>query len=193
MFPDAIATAVDIRSLTGRMAQGDEAAWRQFHELYFPRLLRYLLVVSGGREEAAREALQATLLRAVRHVHRFEREDVFWSWLTVLARSAFLDDDRKHRRYRSLLDRFFHREITAPAPPEPGAETRLLGLLEGQLAALPAADRALLEEKYFARASVRAIADAAGATEKSVESRLSRIRRHLRESILAQLKHDDAH
>lgn len=176
------------------MAEGEEAAWRQFHELYFHRLLRYLLVVSGGREEAARDALQAALLRAVRHVRRFDREEVFWSWLTVLARSALVDDDRKRRRYRALLDRFFQRESAspAPAPPDPGADARLLGLLEANLAALPAEDRALLDQKYLAGTSVRAIAHAAGATEKSVESRLVRIRRHLRELILAQLNHDDA-
>lgn len=174
------------------MAEGEEAAWRQFYELYFHRLLRYLLVVSGGREEAARDALQAALLRAVRHVRRFDREEVFWSWLTVLARSALVDDDRKRRRYRALLDRFFQRESAAPAPPDPGADARLLGLLEANLAALPAEDRALLDQKYLAGTSVRAIAHAAGATEKSVESRLVRIRRHLRELILAQLNHDDA-
>jgi len=193
MCQDAPAPPPDIRTLTGRMVKGEEAAWRQFHELYFPRLLRYLLVVSGGREEAARDALQATLLRVVRHVRRFEHEDMFWSWLTVLARSALVDDERKRSRYRSLLDRFFLREHDSPAPPDPGADARLLALLEHHLAVLPAADRALLEQKYLDASPVRAIAHAAGATEKSVESRLVRIRRHLRESILSQLNHEDTH
>jgi hypothetical protein len=65
--------SVDIAALTARMAQSNEAAYRMFYELYFQRLLRYLLVVSGGREEAAREALQLTLLRVVRHVHCCQR------------------------------------------------------------------------------------------------------------------------
>ena len=81
-----------------------------FHELYFQRLLRYLLVVTGGREEAAREALQIALLRVVRHIRRFDREAVFWSWLTVLARSAVVDEERKRHRYLAFLDRFFRRE-----------------------------------------------------------------------------------
>lgn len=191
MCQDAPAPPPDIRTLTGRMADGDETAWRRFHELYFPRLLRYLLVVSGGRDDAARDALQATLLRVVRHIRRFEQEDAFWSWLTVLARSALVDDERKRSRYRSLLDRFFRREHALPASPDPGADARLLALLEHHLTMLPEEDRALLEQKYLNRSPVRAIAHAAGATEKSVESRLARIRRHLRDSILSQLNHED--
>jgi len=77
------------------MAGGDEAAYRQFYDAYFDRLLRYLLVVTGGNEEAAREALQLALVRVVRHVKTFETEEKFWSWLTVLARSAFADESRK--------------------------------------------------------------------------------------------------
>lgn len=63
-------------------------AWRTFHHAYVDRLWRYLLVVAGGREDTAREALQGALVRAVRHIKVFEDETVFWSWLTVLARSA---------------------------------------------------------------------------------------------------------
>jgi len=47
-------------------------------------------VVTGGNEHAAREALQAALVRVVRHVRLFDAEDKFWSWLTVLARSALV-------------------------------------------------------------------------------------------------------
>ncbi len=191
MCQDATAPPPDIRSLTGRMVEGDEMAWRQFHELYFPRLLRYLLVVSGGREEAARDALQAALLRAVRHIRSFDREEIFWSWLTVLARTALVDADRKHRRYRSLLDRFFTNEETAPTTLEPATNARLLALLYDNLSSLPTDDRSLLEQKYFVGSPVRAIANAAGLTEKSVESRLVRIRRQLRELILSQLNRDD--
>jgi len=193
MCQDAPAPPPDIRTLTGRMAEGEETAWRQFHELYFPRLLRYLLVVSGGRDDVARDALQATFLRVVRHIRRFEQEDALWSWLTVLARSALVDDERKRSRYRSLLDRFFLREHALPASHDPAADARLLALLEHHLTVLPAEDRALLEQKYLNGSPVRAIAHAAGATEKSVESRLVRIRRHLRESILSQLNHEDTH
>ena len=69
------------------MARGNEAAFRAFYDGYFDRLLRYLLVVTNGNEEAAREALQLALVRVVRHVKPFGAEEKFWSWLTVLALS----------------------------------------------------------------------------------------------------------
>lgn len=170
------------------MARGDEAAYRQFYTLYFPRLLRYLLVLTEGNEAAAKEALQLTLLRVVRHIRTFDAESTFWSWLTVLARSSRVDEVRKRRRYLRFLDRFVQRE--RPAPSDPPADARLLALLEHNLTALPTEDRDLVERKYFGDQSVRDIADATGSTEKAVESRLVRIRRKLKDLILRQLKHE---
>ena len=90
--------SLDVEALTRRLTRGDEAAYRVFYEAYFDRLSRYLLVVTGGDDDAVREALQGTLVRLVRYSRVFSDEAVFWSWLTVLARSALSDDKRKRRR-----------------------------------------------------------------------------------------------
>jgi RNA polymerase sigma-70 factor (ECF subfamily) len=180
----------DVSRLTALMAKNDEAAFREFHELYFNRLLRYLLVLNAGREDAARDALQATLLRVVRHARRFDSEPVFWSWLTVLARSSVVDAERKRSRYQALLERFFHNADPAPPTTDAEAENRLMSLLEKNLDELAMEDRALIDQKYFAGESVRDIAATQGATEKAIESRLVRIRRQLREAVLKALKHE---
>ena len=181
-------TAPDIALLTSRLSRGDESAYAEFYELYFNRLLRYLLVLTAGREDAAREALQATMLRIARNARRFEAGDAFWSWLTVLARSSVVDAERKRKRYLALLDRFFQ---NAPAPAaNTDADSRLLHLLEHKLDELSTEDRALIERKYFDGAAVAEIAKEIGATEKTVESRLVRIRRQLRNSITMELKHE---
>jgi len=180
----------DLASLTTRMVGGDENAYRQFHALYFPRLRRYLLVISGGREEIAKEALQGAFLRVVRHIRRFADEEVFWSWLTVLARSAFVDEERRHRRYRSLLDRFLRRIEPNVAGAGDDADADLFQLLEQNLATLSADDRSLVARKYFTGDLVKTIAASTGVSEKSIESRLVRIRRHLRRNILARLNHE---
>jgi len=181
----------DIASLTARMAAHDEPAYRQFYDLYFNRLLRYLLVLTGGREDAARDALQAAMPRIVRHVRRFDSEEVFWSWLTVLARSSVVDSERKRKRYLALLERFFR----SAQPPSPSANSeadgRFMFLLEKNLAAIQPEDRDLIERKYFESDSVREIALDAGMTEKAVESRLVRIRRQLKESILEELRNEN--
>ncbi len=171
------------------MARGDEAAYREFYDAYFDRLLRYLLVVTGGNEESAREALQLALVRVVRHVKPFDAEEKFWSWLTVLARTALADETRKHRRYFAFLERFTRQQETAPAMRNNGeADEQLRALLDSKLTALPADERQLVEQKYLLRQSVRAIADRQQTTEKALESRLSRVRRKLKDAVLAELK-----
>lgn len=183
----------DIAALTRAMAGGDEAAYRQFYDGYFDRLLRYLLVVTGGNEETAREALQLALVRVVRHVKAFETEEKFWSWLTVLARSALADESRKRRRYFAFLERFTRHQETGPSAMDNGeADEQLRALLESKLTALPEDERQLVEQKYILRQSVREIADGQQTTEKAVESRLSRVRRKLKDAVLAELKNERA-
>jgi RNA polymerase sigma-70 factor, ECF subfamily len=185
------AAPLDVAALTDRMAKGDEAAYRTFYDAYFDRLSRYLLVVTAGNEDAAREALQAALVRVVRHIKVFPNDAVFWSWLTVLARSALSDQTRKRRRYLAFLDRFTqHSHVQQSAPDAPAAEAILATLLEHSLESLPADERRLVEAKYFERSSVREIAAGLNLSEKAVESRLVRIRQRLKAAILDELKHE---
>ena len=182
-------TGLDVPALTRAMAKGDEAAYAKFYDAYFERLRRYLLVVTAGNEDAAREALQSGLVRVVRHIRQFESDEVFWGWLTVLARTALFDQTRKRRRYLSFLDRFTRHTQAVPGPQtEPDA--KLLELLETGLAILPADERKLLESKYLDDASVQEIASQLQTSEKAVESRLVRIRRKLKAALLDQLKHE---
>jgi RNA polymerase sigma-70 factor (ECF subfamily) len=177
--------------LTRRMAEGDELAYRTFYDFYFNRLSRYLLVVTAGDEDAAREALQSALVRVVRHVKVFHSEVVFWSWLTVLARSALSDQNRKRRRYLAFLDRFtWHTRAQQTAPDDPDADAKLVTLLEASLGALPLDERRLLEAKYFAGHSVREVAEDLDVSEKAVESRLVRIRHKLKTAMLEGLKRE---
>lgn len=181
------AGAPDIAALTARLTRGDEVAYREFHALYFNRLLRYVFVATGGDEQGARDALQGTFLRAVRHMRRFESEASFWSWLTVLAKSAVVDQSRKESRYRRLLRRFLHPEPPPDPIPlqEPGPV--LAEHLDAALLALAPDERDLIERKYFAKQTVREIAAALGSTEKAIESRLVRLRRILQSSIIKRL------
>jgi RNA polymerase sigma-70 factor, ECF subfamily len=185
--------APDIAALTRRMTEGDEMAWRTFYDAYFDRLWRYLLVVAAGNEDAAREALQGALVRAARHVKVFRDEEVFWSWLTVLARSAFSDEARKRRRYFSFLDRFTRQASVANDGANDLRTDEQLGvLLERHVARLPPDERELIEQKYFARRAVRDLAGERQTTEKAVESKLARVRKKLKDAVLAELKNENA-
>src|SRR5687767_970770 len=110
MADDDSTHRLPIVQLTSRMLGGSEEAYREFYRLYGHRLFRYLIVVTSGQEERSKDALQQTLLRVVRHIRRFDSEEEFWSWLTVLARSAATDQKRRERSYMMLLGRFFMEE-----------------------------------------------------------------------------------
>ncbi|HEU5396327.1 MAG TPA: sigma-70 family RNA polymerase sigma factor [Verrucomicrobiae bacterium] len=182
---------VDIAALTRAMTRGDEMAYRTFYQLYFDRLLRYLLVVAGGNEDVAREALQLALVRVVRHIKVFDDDEKFWSWLTVLARSAFADERKKSRRYFSFLERFSAQAgVENDGAADPGADRQLQNLLQQNLAALPADEQQILQRKYLDRQNVRSIAEELDTTEKAVESKLSRLRKKLKNAVLAELKRE---
>jgi len=173
--------------LTRRLAAGDEAAFREFHELYFDRLYHFLLTVTRGQTHAAQDALQETLLRVVRHAREFDREDVFWSWLKAVARNTARDGARKQRRYFALLQGFGFRlgDATVTTGPD---EYRLKDLLTECLAELDPPDRRLIEAKYLGGATTMEIATQTDLTAKAVESRLLRLRRQLADSLLKKLR-----
>jgi RNA polymerase sigma-70 factor (ECF subfamily) len=182
------AAAPDIAMLTRALARGDEAAFREFYELYFDRLLRYLLVVTGGNETAAREGLASALVRVARHVKPFDAEEKFWSWLTVVARTALADESKKQRRWFAFLEKFSrHAETENDFGGDGEADEKLRALLEKNVSSLPPDERELVAQKYFQRRSVREIAAEQQTTEKAVESRLSRVRRKLKDGILGGL------
>ncbi len=180
-----------IEALTRRMADGDEEAWRAFYDQYFDRLWRYLLVSAEGSEDLARESLQAALVRAARHIKVFREGDVFWSWLTVLARTALADERKKRRRYFFFLERFTrHAEADGDDANDDPADKRLNTLLRRHVALLPPNEQMLIEQKYIGRRTVREIAGELQTTEKAVESQLSRIRRKLKDAALKELKRE---
>src|SRR5205814_9299783 len=141
---------LDVARPTRRMKEGDEMAYRTFYDAYYPRLWRYLLVVTSGNEEASSEALQAALVRVVRYIKVLPDDTAFWGWLTVLARSALSDQNRGHRRYLAFLDRFTkHTQVQQVSPDHTAADSKLLTMLEANLAEMPSEERELVEAKYF--------------------------------------------
>lgn len=184
--------APSVSALTSALAAGDEEAFRKFHSLFFNRLLRYHLVIAHGDENSAREALQETYLRVVRHAKRFDDERAFWSWLTVLARSAACDGGRARQRYCSLLGRYARTFITSHVSAEPeDADSILTENLTACMDELAELDRELVEGKYLCKLSVRELAAEHKLTEKAVESRLLRARRLLRQSVLTRMCHEE--
>ena len=177
----------EIARLTRLLAAGDETAFGEFHKSYFVRLYQFLLVVTRGQEQQTDDALQETMLRVVRYARPFESEEAFWSWLKVLARSAARDAGRKQQRYTKVLESFALRLRLNRA--ELGRhEDALLGALEESLSELPELDRKLIEDRYVAGNTIKELSNIAGVTQRSMESRLFRLRQGLHQRLLSKLQ-----
>lgn len=181
-------TPSGVARLTQCLAAGDEDAFREFHARYFDRLYHFLLAVTQGEAHAAQDALQETLLRVARYARRFENEEIFWSWLKAVARSAARDGHRKHRRYLARLRDFALGRPALFADERALEPAQLSSLLIEAINDLAPADRALIEGKYFSGDSVAELAAQTRLTEKAVESRLGRLRRQLGETVRAKLQ-----
>jgi RNA polymerase sigma factor (sigma-70 family) len=176
---------VELADLSRRMAEGEDRAWREFHDTYGAALFRMLLALTYGDPHLASDALQHAYVRVSRHVRVCSNEAMWMGWLRIVARSALSDARRKEGRFWNMLRR--HNADPSDQPECAGAtstdENGLLSALDSALASLDPDKRALLEAKYLRGQSVEAIAGAAGLTAKAVESRLTRARTELRERV----------
>ncbi len=189
---DAASPPVPIAALTTRMEAGDQDAFVLFHELYCDRLFRYLIVLSRGEEELARDLLQTAMLKVVRSIRHFAGETEFWNWLAAIARNSFFDHIRRTRRTPQF--EILSPERTANLAATTGHEenTLLEQALEQALAGLPEEERALIDSFYFQIGTYRSIALQHDTSPKAVESHLARIRQKLRNAILKLLKYENS-
>jgi RNA polymerase sigma-70 factor (ECF subfamily) len=185
---DTVADAPDIRALTRAVRRGDADAFARFYDLYSFRLYKFLLVLTRGDENQAREVCQAVLIKLAKRCDVFCEEPRLWAWLCVLARNTFLD----HWRARKRLDRFVSLdELPAERDGHLSAEHRLGEILTEALAALPPDERELIQAAYVDKRPLQELADETGQTYKAMESRLARLRQKLKERLLKDLRHEN--
>jgi len=173
--------------LIARMLKGDEVAFRRFFETYFPRLYRFAAPRLDGDPDAAKEVVQATLIKAMRNLGNYRGEAAVFSWLCHICRRQIIDHMRAHRRHASRLALVEDSDemqrvleaITAPSADEPlhgysADETRLI--VQSVLDRLPNRYGDVLEWKYIEGRSVEEIAELLGVGQIAVQSMLARAR-----------------
>lgn len=179
---------MDIRVMTAGIREGDESAFNLFYNAYSERMFRYLLVVSGGDEFAARDALQESLIRVIRYMKVLPDDVELWRYLSMIMRTTWTDKARGQRAAESHAKKFV--EKTAPSVPksEEAANDHMHILLEQALAELPNEDRRLIEAHYFEGRSQLDLAEAHVIPVKTLAMRFVRVRRKLRDAIMRGLR-----
>jgi len=182
--------AARIRDMTARMANGDEAAFKEFYECYCDRLFRYLLLLTRGNEDLARDLLQVTMAKVVRGLRKFSNEAHLWNWLATIARNSFIDSLRRTQRAPQLVPLLPDDAPGTPMVPSEESDAPLFDALDCCLIELEADYQALIEAVYFKGGSQHSVAEQQNTTPKAVESKLARLRKKLRAAILKRLRYE---
>lgn len=167
------------------MLSGDERAFDEFFETYFDRVFRFALRRTRD-EDAAEEAAQATLVRAMRKLETWRGEATLFTWLCAICRRELTSQWTSRRRDPAAGGRDETHDILGRLPsagdgPEQELERQeLSALVQLALDELPDRYGDLLEWKYLEGQAVSEIASRLGSTPKAIESMLTRARQAFR-------------
>lgn len=183
------------RAVARRILGGDQAAFQDLFDRFFPRLYRFALARLGGDAETARDVVQQTFCNAIERLDGYRGEAALYTWFCQICRNVVADHFRRRGlgatrmvlledqpNVRAILD-----SLTAPVgdEPETGAwHAQLHRFVEATLDALPGRYAEVLEWKYLDGLSVREISARLGLGDKAAESLLTRARDAFRESIV---------
>lgn len=178
--------------LVGRLLAGEERAFEEFFEAYFPRLYRFALARLDYNGDAAEEVVQVTLTKVIRKLHTFRGEAALFSWLCTFCRhqiSAFYR--QRHRIPRpidlteedpEILAALESLAVTADGDPDEQLRRKELGrLVQVTLDHLPPRYGDALEWKYIHGLTVKEIAALLEVGPKAAESLLTRARQAFRD------------
>ena len=183
--------SVSDQILVRRLLAGDEDAFALFFSANFARLYRFALTRTDGDADAAEEAVQKSLIVAMRKLHTFRGEATLFTWLCAICRheisawrmakgrqSAFiLSEDAPEVRDRLAAIA----SIAAEGPDETFTRNETARLVQVALDLLPGAYSDVLEWKYIYGLTVAEISERSRTGPKAVESMLARARKAFRE------------
>lgn len=186
------------RALARRILGGDEAAFRELFDRFFPRLYRFALARLPGDPDAARDIVQQTFCRAIERLDTYRGEAALYTWFCQICRHALVDHHRRGNRGAGkvvLLEdlpnaRAVLESLAGPAADEPETSVQreqVRRIVAAVLDALPGRYGEALEWKYLDGLPVREIAARLSLGEKAAESMLTRARESFREAIAGML------
>jgi RNA polymerase sigma-70 factor (ECF subfamily) len=178
-------------ALARRVLAGDEAAFDEFFDRYFPRLYRFALPRLRGNEDATEETVQRVLIRALERLPTYRGEAALLTWLCTLCRREIASRYGRERRLREVAlfddepEMHAALDVLAAAdgddPERALGRRELSGLVRLTLDHLPGRYGDVLEWKYIQELSVTEIAQRLGVGYKTAESLLTRARAAFRE------------
>ena len=179
------------RSLADRVAKGNQRAFDEFFQEYFPRLFRFTLSRVANDESIAEEIVQRTMCIVVRKMGTYRGEALLFTWLCQICRNEM---------FSVMKRRGIEQKRNIPLEDNPGVRAALESIsLESDqpefiqrsaeiarfvrttLEYLPAKYATALEMKYIQGCSVAEIGERLEVGTKAAESILTRARSAFKE------------
>ncbi len=179
-----------------KILRGDQAAFRQLFDQYFPRLYRFALSRLNGDADAAGEVVQQTFCRAIEGLDSYRGEAALYTWFCQICNNLVMDfyryQSQEKRRTVSIEDSPEIQAILAALTDPDGergeaelAQRDVTRLVQATLDHLPERYGDVLEWKYVDELPVAEIASRLTVSVKAAESLLGRARQAFREALLA--------
>jgi RNA polymerase sigma-70 factor (ECF subfamily) len=180
---------MDDLTLAARALRGDDQAFSELFEIYFPRLFRFALRRVAD-QDVAEEIVQSTLVRAMRSLSSWRGEASLFTWLCTICRHEIHDHWQRQGRHPEIASIDEAPDVRAALEalsaggdsPERALErAEIAGAVQLVLDHLPGRYGDVLEWKYAQGLSVAEIAARLGTSIKAAESTLTRARLAFRE------------
>jgi RNA polymerase sigma-70 factor (ECF subfamily) len=186
-----------------RILKGDERAFRDLFDRYFPRLYRFALARLDGDHDLASEVVQQTICKGLERLDTYRGEAALYTWFCQICRHALIDQRRATQRterfVRPLEDepdiRAVLEAFAAPVEAQPDAQawrSDIQRLVQATMDVLPDRYGDVLEWKYVDELPVEEIAARLDLGLKAAESLLTRARTAFRDAIMAMAEVPDA-
>ena len=186
-----------------RILRGDQRAFRELFDRFFPRLYRFALARSGGDHDVASEVVQQTLCKGIERLDTYRGEAALYTWFCQICRHTLIDHCRKTQRAQQVVQpleeepdiRAVLEAIAAPLDEQPEVQAwrcDIRRLVQATMDVLPARYGDVLEWKYVDGLPVADIAARLDIGAKAAESLLTRARGAFREAMLAMADVPDA-
>lgn len=190
------ATALDTDLVRGYLA-GDRSCFRELVERYQTRIVGFLYRSIGDRERAE-DLAQEVFIRVYKHLHRFDQEKKFSTWIYTIASNLAKNELRNRSRnplvlFQALTSHWDndHRplqfEDSSYRPDDLYRKRRLQELVRRAVEDLPEHHKIVFVLREIEGKSYEEISDITATNLGTVKSRLNRARHNFAEIIAPHL------
>jgi RNA polymerase sigma-70 factor (ECF subfamily) len=178
-------TVSDAPAILARARQGDSEAFRALVEQHSRSAFRLAFRMTGN-EQDAEDVVQESLLKAYRHLGRFETRSDFGTWLYRIVANCALDAIRsRHSRQQHTRPEPFEQSESTNASELPGPErlaesSELKRRVQAALGGLSPLERAAFALRHFEGRTIREISSTLGLGTSAAKQAVFRAVKKLR-------------